>query len=75
MAVTVVDLIQDGSVVGTVIADYNVVDVVNTAPVAVVNNISQPVTEITGTSIIANVVVSATPPVNPYEGQIWIDIS
>lgn len=41
----------------------------------VVTNTGIPVVQIVGPPVIANVVVSPTAPPNPFEGQIWIDIS
>ena len=41
----------------------------------VVTNTGIPVVTIVGPPVIANVVVSPTAPPNPFEGQIWIDIS
>lgn len=58
---------------------------VMTSTVEVVENVSEVlestavksgfVISVTGQNIVQNAVVSETAPVNPYEGQVWIDIS
>lgn len=55
----------------------------NTVVVEVVRNTVSPiettsgaaVVEVLGHNIVQNAVVSENPPLNPYEGQVWIDVS
>lgn len=76
MAVKVVTLLQDGQTVITqATTQQAVLTINNTARTFTVNNVSLPAIEVVGPPVIANVVVQSTPPTNPFEGQIWIDIS
>lgn len=53
-----------------------VVEVVNTANSAVTETTrSVAVVEAVGYNLVQNAYASATPPPEPYEDQIWIDIS
>lgn len=51
------------------------ITVVKTVDSTIVNNQSVAVVEVVGANMVTGVVVSATPPINPYEGQVWLDIS
>jgi hypothetical protein len=53
-----------------------VVEVVRTPQASPINTSSVvSVVEVASRPVVANAVVSATPPPNPYEGMVWIDIS
>lgn len=53
-----------------------VVEVVNTAnsPVTTTNT-GTAATEVVGHNLVQNAYVGTNPPSNPYEGQVWIDIT
>jgi hypothetical protein len=76
MAVMEVVALTSGGTVSTV-QTSSVQEVVALTGARTVNidNTSVQALEIVSRSIVANVVVSATEPGAPFEGQIWIDIS
>lgn len=75
MAVIVVEVISpvQSSVVNN--GSAAVVEVVNVAGSAITTVASVSAVEVLGNNLVQNAVVSETPPANPYQGQVWIDIS
>lgn len=75
MAVIVVEVISpvESSVVNN--GNATVVEVVNVAPSAITSTATTSAVEVLGNNLVQNAVVSESEPPNPYEGQVWIDIS
>lgn len=51
------------------------IEVIKSTTSPITTNGSQAVVEVVGKNVVNGVVVSAVPPSNPYDGQVWIDIS
>lgn len=51
------------------------IEVVRTTDAPIPTTTGIAVLEVIGRNLVQNAVVSTTPPISPYEGQIWIDIS
>lgn len=52
-----------------------VIEIVDTARSPITTTVGAAAIEVLGNNLVQNAYVSATPPSNPYEGQVWIDIS
>lgn len=52
-----------------------VVEIVDNATSPITTTVGASAVEVLGNNLVQNAYVSETAPVNPYEGQVWIDIS
>lgn len=75
MVVKVVEVLNTQHEVIEVTSGTTVVEVVRQTETPIETTAGAAVVEVLGHNIVQNAVVSENPPANPYEGQVWIDIS
>ncbi len=72
----IVEVITPTVTVSEVTGGSTVINVLRTSQTPTNVTAEQAVTNVVSTvNIVQNAVVSQTAPINPYEGQVWIDIS
>ena len=75
MAVIVEVITPAAPISDEITGQVTAIDIVRTADTPINTVGGEAVVEVVGPGRVANAVVSATPPADPYEGQIWIDVS
>ena len=76
MVMRVVERVSDtGSVIASTATTRSVEIIKNvTAPLPVTKVVAGITIPVVGQNLVQNAVVSSTPPPNPYEGQVWIEV-
>lgn len=72
-----IDIIESVSPFSISISPFRAadIDIVSATEAPINTNSTSSAVEIMGPPVVQNAIVSATPPTNPYEGLVWIDIS
>jgi hypothetical protein len=76
MVVSSVQVLSSTSVAGsTVTSGASALDVIHVTNMPLNTDNAMAVVEVVGPPVVPDAIVSATPPANPYEGMIWVDVS
>jgi hypothetical protein len=75
MAVTVVEVLTEVESLTTTPNTATAIEVVSVTDGPLTTNTGTAVVDVASRPVVANAVVSETPPPNPFEGMVWIDIS